>query len=441
MKRFFNAIFLFCLTLAFWTASPGLHAASRFPRPEFNETNHQYPENFHPTPRSLTWEYVDVAVLFLALCLASYLALKKRSRKGLAALAVFSVFYFGFFRQGCVCSVGSFQNMAEGFFSAAGPIPVVVLGFFFLPLLFSLFFGRVFCASVCPLGAVQELVLAKPVQIPGWLDRPLRFIPYIYLTLALVLAVTGTGYIVCRYDPFIPIFRASGSINILMIAGVFLILSFFIGRPYCRYLCPYAVFLNWTSRLSWKHVTITPDECIHCHLCENSCPYGAIKTPVQKRMGSERGRERMMLGILILVLPVLVIGGAWLGRMSTGAVSRLNTQVQIADALILDMQIEEGERLSGDEQDLVDGFKQTARPAAEFFEETDKLRERFSMASGLGGGFIGLILGLSLIRLTLRRRQDDYIPDNGICVSCGRCFKYCPKEHLRLKEKYGEKNE
>ena len=36
----------------------------------------------------------------------------------------------------------------------------------------------------------------------------------------------------------------------------FAILGIFIARPYCRFLCPYGVLLNWTSRFSWKHMIV-----------------------------------------------------------------------------------------------------------------------------------------------------------------------------------------
>lgn len=49
-------------------------------------------------------------------------------------------------------------------------------------------------------------------------------------------------------------------------------------------------------------------------------------------------------------------------------------------------------------------------------------------AAGFFGGFLGLILGGKLILLSLRSRQRDYEADRAGCVSCGRCFKYCPKE-------------
>ena len=48
------------------------------------------------------------------------------------------------------------------------------------------------------------------------------------------------------------------------------------------------------------------------------------------------------------------------------------------------------------------------------------------------GGWVGLVIGVKLIHLSLRRRRTDYSPDRGGCVSCGRCFWYCPCEQVRL---------
>jgi polyferredoxin len=63
----------------------------------------------------------------------------------------------------------------------------------------------------------------------------------------------------------------------LAIGAAFLIGGMFIGRPYCRYLCPYGGLLAWCSRLAKKGVTITPDKELDCGLCTEACPFGAIE--------------------------------------------------------------------------------------------------------------------------------------------------------------------
>ena len=140
-----------------------LFAQQRFPRPEF-ESGYTYPTHQLPNQRGPLWDYMDVAVLIGALLVTSWLALKKRSRKGLIWISLFSLAYFGFYRQGCICSVGSLQNIALALFNNNYSMPLSALLFFIIPLIFALAFGRVFCAGVCPLGAIQELTGIRPVK-------------------------------------------------------------------------------------------------------------------------------------------------------------------------------------------------------------------------------------------------------------------------------------
>lgn len=139
---------------------------------------------------------------------------KARSRKGLFILSIFSLAYFGFYRTGCICPVGSTQNVMAGIFLPDVGVSVAVLSFFVMPLLFSLFFGRVFCASVCPLGAMQELVAIAPIHIAR--DRTLGLGRYVYLGLAVLGVATGSGFFICRYDPFVGIYRLGHSYGMIM---------------------------------------------------------------------------------------------------------------------------------------------------------------------------------------------------------------------------------
>ena len=158
-----------------------LFAQDRFPRPEF-ETGYSYPTNQLPLQRAQAWEYIDVAVLIGALAVTTWLALKKRSRRGLIWMSVFSLAYFGFYRQGCICSVGSVQNVSLALFNNTYTIPLTALLFFIIPLLFALAYGQSFLcrclSSRCNTGIDSNKTLKttknrrgfsglSPFRLPG----------------------------------------------------------------------------------------------------------------------------------------------------------------------------------------------------------------------------------------------------------------------------------
>ena len=393
---------------------------------------HETPTTLFPEPRSTGLEYLDVAVLAVALSLASYLALAKRSRRGLFLLAVASLVYFGFWRDGCVCSIGSIQNVSMGAFDSSYTVSLAVVAFFALPMLFTLFFGRTFCAAVCPLGAIQELVTLRPVKVPAWVDHALSLLAYVYLGAAVLFAATGTAFVICRYDPFVGLFRLSGSVNMLVLGGCFLLVGVFIGRPYCRYLCPYGAILGLLSKVSKWHLRIPPEECINCRLCEDSCPYGAIRRPTVSQPAAVRRSGRTRLAMLLLLLPILIVAGVGLGRLLAVPMARLHAEVRLAEEVHAEqMQLEETGEIV-EETDATRAFRETGRRPEELYADAVDLQRRFGSAGIWLGGWIGLVIGVKLIHLSLRRRRTDYSPDRGGCVSCGRCFWYCPCEQVRL---------
>ncbi len=238
------------------------------------------PEVQRPLPRAAWWSTIDLLVLATALGLATWLVLGRRSRNGLVALTIACLLYFGLYREGCVCPIGAIQNIAVALTDASYAIPLVVVLFFFVPLVLSLFVGRAFCGGVCPLGGMQDLVLVRPVEVPYRLDKALGWLKYIYLALAIWFAVQPASereFIICRFDPFVGFFRFAGPADMLLIGGGFLVLGLFVGRPYCRYLCPYGALLAVLSRVAWRGVTITPDKELDCGLCAQACPLGAIE--------------------------------------------------------------------------------------------------------------------------------------------------------------------
>ncbi len=416
------------ISIAVLLLSSGIASGfERFPPPDF-ESGYVLPSPTTPNPRQDIYEYVDTAVLLAALSLSSYLVLKRRRRRFIFVLSIISLFYFGFWREGCVCPIGAIQNVALSVFDKDYAVPIAVMLFFLLPLVFTLFFGRTFCAAVCPLGAIQDVVHLHHTPVPEWLENGLRLFAYLYLAAAVLFAATGSAFIICRYDPFVSFFRMSGNLNMLILGGCFLFVGLFIGRPYCRFVCPYGVILRQLSRISKWRVTITPDDCIKCRLCEDSCPFGAIREPTAEAPMHDYIKSRKWLAFLILLLPLLVFSLGWIGFTLRPVTSRMHATVRLADRIYL----EDTGRVE-DTTDASSAFRATGRQVSDLYAEALDIQAGFGRGGWLFGGFVGLVIALKLIGLSLRRQRIDYEAERAGCLACGRCFEYCPKEHVKRK--------
>ncbi len=397
-----------------------LFAQDRFPRPEF-ETDYVYPEHQMPLQRAQIWEYFDVVVLIAALIVTTWLALKKRSRQGLLWMSIFSLAYFGFYRQGCICSVGSVQNVSLALFNQAYTIPLTALLFFIIPLLFALLYGRVFCAGVCPLGAIQELTGFAPVKLPKTVEVVLASVPFVYLALAVLFSATNSTFLICRYDPFVGIFRLDAPYTMIIFGVLLLLAGIFVNRPYCRFLCPYGVLLNIFSRFAGKHLTITPAECTNCRLCEASCPYNAILPSNTELVPEAPAKSRKRFILYFIFIPFFAVAGGYIFSNLAPALSGVNSTVRLAREIRF-------EKESGIEAVTKSAlaFKEAGQTEEDLFAQEEMIIGRFRKASPLAGIFLGISLGIGMISLSVRSRRTEYKPDQGKCYSCGRCFKYCP---------------
>ena len=127
------------------------------------------------------------------------------------------------------------------------------------------------------------------------------------------------------------------SLPLVIFLGIgFLLLGLFFARPYCRVFCPYGVLLSWMSKFSKWHLTITPSDCIQCKLCSTSCPFDAIEEPIEEKVRTEKvvrqNRNRFLL--YVILIPLWVVAGGFIGTKSHVFLSKANPDVYLAQLLI-----------------------------------------------------------------------------------------------------------
>jgi polyferredoxin len=185
-------------------------------------------------------------------------------------LLLASVAVLGFLIGGMLCPISAVQNVIL-------KISTGYLLLFLVPTVTALFAGRLFCGYVCPFGALQELLHVKRLRlrIPERWMRVLRFLPYAILVY-LVARVLATG--VLTWDgatPFKAFFTLGGTPLTLGISALFVLLSVFVFRPFCRLFCPLGAWLSLVSRVSPFHIRAGSD-CVSCGKCDAVCSCGAI---------------------------------------------------------------------------------------------------------------------------------------------------------------------
>jgi len=370
------------------------------------------------------WGWGNVLVLAAALAVGVWLVHKRRSRLGIVLLGAFSLVYFGFLRHGCVCPIGSVQNVVEGIGCGTG-VSMVILAIFLLPLVVALFWGRVFCSGICPLGAIQDvMVIGRPKTLPRWLDAGLTLIRSAYFWLAVLVAGLGAGYLICRYDPFVGFFRMGGFPHMLIFGGILLVLGVVVARPYCRYICPYGLLLEWVSRFAKKPVQITPSPCIACKLCAGGCPFDAIEAPSTGLPPEGMARSRRSLAWRLALAPLVLaacVGLAW--KMSP-ALAELHVYVKTASDI---RAAEKGGQPSG----RVRAFEENGGDAQSLLAAAEVIKKRFAFWTPLAGFMFGLAVCARFVNLGTHRSRSIFEIHSGRCVACGRCYGYCPLNRKR----------
>jgi NAD-dependent dihydropyrimidine dehydrogenase PreA subunit len=213
----------------------------------------------------------------------------------------------------------------------------------------------------------------------------------------------------------------------MIITGiVFLLIGTLIARPYCRFFCPYGVLLNWMSRLSKYHATVTPTDCVKCRLCEPACPFDAIEFPRTTPSPETRAVGLRRLVVMLFLLPVLIGATGWSVSRVAPLLARQNPTVRLSETLRLN-QLHPPANPSPE----VTAFSGSGIRVEALEQRAATIQVQFRIGSWLLGGFLGAVLGFRLIGSAIKRRREIYEPNKGTCLSCARCYLSCPEEHQR----------
>ena len=221
----------------------------------------------------------EVLALLLLFAMVMTAFLRKSSTIRWVTLA-YTLFYLGFYN-GTFLSVSHITNgLKQGPALFLNDLPLLLIVVF--TIVTTLFWGRVFCSSLCPFGALQDFItriMPKKWQlaVPQAIHDKALTIKYAILALLVVTSLTFSDLSLFQYfEPFGTIFYFSRSMLLWAILAVFIVASMFVSRFYCRYACPLGAALGVTSFLSPFRIKRV-QQCEVCKVCENSCPTGAIR--------------------------------------------------------------------------------------------------------------------------------------------------------------------
>lgn len=187
------------------------------------------------------------------------------------------------------CPIGAFQAVSG---SSKFSFSYYITG---LLILIGTIMGRFVCGFLCPFGWLQELLNMLTVkELNTKRIKGLRFLKYVVLVFLVVLlpalfasgSEAGTPYF-CKYvcpqgivEGAMPMVAVNKGIRAAMgtlfswkltVLGIILLLSIFIYRPFCKWLCPLGAFYALFNRIALLRIRVDREKCIACGKCIKVC--------------------------------------------------------------------------------------------------------------------------------------------------------------------------
>lgn len=160
--------------------------------------------------------------------------------------------------------------------------------------LFTVLIGRFFCGWMCAFGAfgdfiysISRKVMKRRIRVPEQVDAALKYVKYILLAFLVIIAWRMNSTLLSAMNPwdaFGMLFTVGKLPALSYVLGnlapafflllVIAILSFFVERAFCRYLCPMGAVFAITSKLRFTAIVKPTKDCGSCKACTKNCPMG-----------------------------------------------------------------------------------------------------------------------------------------------------------------------
>lgn len=155
-------------------------------------------------------------------------------------------------------------------------------------IIISLLLKKSFCSWLCPIGTISEYIgkigqklFRFQINVPKWLDIPLRGLKYLLLAFFLYISLSMPAQMIQYFmmSPYgiiidvkmLDFFRHISSASLITVS-VLVVISLFIRNAWCRYLCPYGALLGIFSLFSPVKIRRNVESCIDCGKCAKNCP-------------------------------------------------------------------------------------------------------------------------------------------------------------------------
>ncbi len=222
-----------------------------------------------------------------------YFKNRKANEPARKTLLFISVLIFGIVMGSDPSPMGTVKDAIHLFGSSGAVFPPRMIALFvFLAIVFLA--NKYICAWGCQIGVLQDLIFrinqtdkrkaiaGKQFKIPFVISNSIRII---FLAVFTVIAFVWGLDIVEPIDPFKIYKPLYLGIAGALFTGILLIVSLFVYRPWCHFLCPFGLVGWLVEKLSRIKINVNYDTCIACRKCAEACPstvMNAILTRTKK---------------------------------------------------------------------------------------------------------------------------------------------------------------